>query len=590
MIKKYYSRQLYNEKNYRVNFSRFTKIIKGDKKILIYLSICLGLLLLLPFLFIKKNKFRQTQVINNPLVFQRQLIGPYAYTGEVAGVMTTSFTNNKDAGVVEVKRDSSKLRFDIPISNSTVNGTNGNFFNPTDISFVSEDKVTAIKYNLIPNGLKEEIILNKIPQENMIPIQLKIENLKLKITSDGTPVFFDNSGKYQFNFERPFVKDGAGNISYGVVFIFPNSQQNKFKTQVGSVTRQTLLTADLEEKDATNIVVQIDSNWLHDPKRVLPITIDPTVIHNTSSVFATGSFNRTSDAGGSITAPATDANIVGVWHFDESTNGTCASGKDACDSSGNSLDGTSTGSTIVTGKTNLARSFNGSSYITVNNNAALGFTGDFTISGWVYRISGPGTLVSKTSTSGTSGYALLYGGQGEVYCRTDNGTTSVDSLTAWGSVPTSAWTHIAAVKTGASCRIYINGVDKTVNDPAHGINAVNSTALTIGARSDHATEFITGYIDELKISNIARSSSYILQESQAIPSIRAGHHELPADQKTMGLWHLNEGGGSNVNDSSGYNNTGKATGTTVVSGLLNNARSFNGTSDFIEVGAVESMF
>ena len=58
---------------------------------------------------------------------------------------------------------------------------------------------------------------------------------------------------------------------------------------------------------------------------------------------------------------------------------------------------------------------------------------------------------------------------------------------------------------------------------------------------------------------------------------------LTADANTVGLWHMDETAGTVVADSTtSYNGT--AVGTTIVPGLINNARSFNGTSDYINLG------
>ncbi|MCL4363702.1 hypothetical protein M1328_00515, partial [Patescibacteria group bacterium] len=268
------------------------------------------------FIISRRGFIYETKKKPNPLTFQRQLIGPYAYTGDVNGVMTASFSVDKNVGSIEVSRDNSRLTFNLPITNATLTGEKGSLLQPEDVSFKSQDNIIEAKYNLIPDGLKEEIILNKIPSENRLPIKLKTTNLKLKITADGTPVFYAPSSvipakagiqsqdQYMFNFERPFVKDGAGNVSYGVWYVFQGSD-NSFQTKSGNSTRQTLLGESMTPVGWPNglptgdqtMMIEIDSSWLHDPKRVLPIIIDPTIVHNTSSVFDTGNLNRIADTG-----------------------------------------------------------------------------------------------------------------------------------------------------------------------------------------------------------------------------------------------------------------------------------------------------
>lgn len=61
-----------------------------------------------------------------------------------------------------------------------------------------------------------------------------------------------------------------------------------------------------------------------------------------------------------------------------------------------------------------------------------------------------------------------------------------------------------------------------------------------------------------------------------------------SDANLISLWEMNEASGSTVSDDMG-NHAGTATGTTVVSGKLNNARSFNGTSDYISASYINQI-
>ncbi len=54
----------------------------------------------------------------------------------------------------------------------------------------------------------------------------------------------------------------------------------------------------------------------------------------------------------------------------------------------------------------------------------------------------------------------------------------------------------------------------------------------------------------------------------------------------VGFWAFDEGSGNTVADSSGNGNNGTAIGTTIVDGKYGKARSFNGTSDYINIGTV----
>lgn len=79
-------------------------------------------------------------------------------------------------------------------------------------------------------------------------------------------------------------------------------------------------------------------------------------------------------------------------------------------------------------------------------------------------------------------------------------------------------------------------------------------------------------------------------ESISGPKVQLSEQELSADIHTVGLWHMNEDSGTNVTDFSGNNYDGTASGTTVVSGLYDDARDLNGTSDYIDVSSFASSF
>lgn len=208
-----------------------------------------------------------------------------------------------------------------------------------------------------------------------------------------------------------------------------------------------------------------------------------------------------------------DVNTVGLWHMNET------SGTSVADSSGNGNTGTATGTTIVDGILEKTRYFNGSSYVSVPDSNSLDLTDNFTISAWVNRQdTDGGTIVSKTVAGTTGGYAVLWGGSGEVYCRTNNGITYTDSYTAQGVLTsTTGWTHITAVKNGTSCRIYVNGIDRTSTNNSHANPAANALPLLIGTRTDLGSEFTIGLIDEIRISNIARTPEEIKLDASRRP-------------------------------------------------------------------------
>ncbi len=201
---------------------------------------------------------------------------------------------------------------------------------------------------------------------------------------------------------------------------------------------------------------------------------------------------------------------IAFWKMDESSwNGTAGEVKD---SSGNALNGTRAGNatTTTSGKYNNAGTFDGTGdYFEVADNNTLDLTGDFTLTAWVARAGGSnGYIITKTNGT-DGGYALLHGNAGEVYCRTSNGLTANDSFTATGLVNAdSTWHFVAAVRSGTSCRVYVDGVDRTSTAATHTTLTANADNLRIASAPD-GTSQVNGKIDDARIYNYAISSQQV---------------------------------------------------------------------------------
>ncbi|MCK9369102.1 hypothetical protein M0R04_04040 [Candidatus Dojkabacteria bacterium] len=264
----------------------------------------------------------------------------------------------------------------------------------------------------------------------------------------------------------------------------------------------------------------VDKKWLNDKDRVYPITIDPTIVHDTTSEFSTGQFNRVTDTG-SGSSPSietyykelpTDINTVGLWHFNE------ASGN-ALDSSGNSLTGTPTGTTIVSGKFGNARSFAGSgNYITLGSSSILNPISSMSFEAWVNFTSIPGeTWVIGRDASGVRAYAFgpsaSYSNRLELQI---NGTAVIRDIPGTEML-IGQWYHIAFTgSSSAGWNVYVNGqLAATATWVAPAAVAENTY---IGRRGYASAEgYVNGIIDEVKISNIARTPEEIKLDAQRRP-------------------------------------------------------------------------
>ena len=85
------------------------------------------------------------------------------------------------------------------------------------------------------------------------------------------------------------------------------------------------------------------------------------------------------------------------------------------------------------------------------------------------------------------------------------GTTHSEWILSDEDIPLNAWTHIASTYDGQNIKLYINGeLVKTV--AATGAISGNSSVTYIGGASIRR---FPGIIDEVRISNIARSDDWI---------------------------------------------------------------------------------
>lgn len=167
---------------------------------------------------------------------------------------------------------------------------------------------------------------------------------------------------------------------------------------------------------------------------------------------------------GTTQSATVDNSIFGVWNGDNNTN----------DSVGSNHGTSQGGLTYSAGKFGNAFQFNGTNAFVKFPNNSMNFTGDFTISAWVYITSGgPQTILSNEYYDGTNikGWAIYIDNLGAgqtarqlqfiIYRNNTSDYTGYNS-TRSNATPTgislNTWTHIAIVrKSGLDTYIYLNG-------------------------------------------------------------------------------------------------------------------------------------
>lgn len=144
--------------------------------------------------------------------------------------------------------------------------------------------------------------------------------------------------------------------------------------------------------------------------------------------------------------------------------------------------------------------FNGSSSLSVTNNAALQFgTGDYTIEFWINQTSITGTQVfievGRPNTGASAGVQIdsisgvitVYGGATVATTLITSGTTQVINT----------WYHIALTRASSSTKLFINGTQA-------GSTATDATNYTQGytwvaANAAGATAFTTGFCSNVRV-------------------------------------------------------------------------------------------
>ncbi|MEM2522663.1 MAG: DUF2341 domain-containing protein [Candidatus Bathyarchaeia archaeon] len=188
-----------------------------------------------------------------------------------------------------------------------------------------------------------------------------------------------------------------------------------------------------------------------------------------------------------------DANYLAVLHLDEKTGL-------LYDSTANGNNGTPYGALTqgAAGAIGNCVEFNGG-YIELPNVCKNEV--QFTFSAWIYPKPGARYIISEWWSY--QGAFLHVSGDGkaiELY---------VNDLTLSKPITLSEWYYVVGTFDGATARLYVNNyspVSKASSNPLWP-----SQKMYIGDRSDHQRKFY-GFIDEVRVSRIARDAAWILTE------------------------------------------------------------------------------
>lgn len=199
---------------------------------------------------------------------------------------------------------------------------------------------------------------------------------------------------------------------------------------------------------------------------------------------------------------------------------------------------------------------NASKFKCANTNTKVNFGdnggGDFTIELWFYYT----TLIAWTplihfnTSAWYQGPAILMNNSGQLYLENSYGGGNAWTLNTNQVPTTGVWHHIAVVGTsGQHVKIYLNGTlsatragSYTFSLPTGGdIYLGHAFGLPGGLPGDTGVRTMNGYIDEVRISNVARYSGNFTPQTSEFPNATISSANLPSDPSVGTIVHLDGG-------------------------------------------------
>jgi len=207
-----------------------------------------------------------------------------------------------------------------------------------------------------------------------------------------------------------------------------------------------------------------------------------------------------------------DAAYLGVWHLSENI-GLIA------DSTVAGNDGTNNGAIYTPpGVLDGAYSFNGNGDVIETDSYTYSFVEEMTLEAW-FRYSGPGTgsprILEISKTGNADSHCLAPDNDGSLRAWSESATGArVATVDDPANYNDGAWHYMVYTYENPDGILYVDG---NVTDTASGAssNLDDGQYLIIGAVSDVSTQFthseheFDGLIDEVRISNIARTADWI---------------------------------------------------------------------------------
>lgn len=211
------------------------------------------------------------------------------------------------------------------------------------------------------------------------------------------------------------------------------------------------------------------------------------------------------------------------------------------------------------------------------NNIGNGTNGSgFTAEAWIFPRSlgegGLGRVLDKAGSFSNNGWFVTMEGSGSntffdfQVDYSGGGSQHLLVIASAGFITLNAWQHIAVTwdgsTTATNVHMYVNGKEVSYSTQQNGIGTRiddSSNSLLIGNRSNGDRTF-DGFIDELRVWNVARTSTEIQDNMQ--------RQINPATSGLVGYWRMNENTDTTAFDETSNNNDGTITGSIWVNGYV----------------------
>jgi hypothetical protein len=249
----------------------------------------------------------------------------------------------------------------------------------------------------------------------------------------------------------------------------------------------------------------------------------PKLVDNSTYIWAYWGKNNTNAPDYTSNGATWSNGFAGVWHL-ASQGGTLS----ASNSTSNSANGINSGATATNGVSDGAGAFGTSKYVNLGNNSIFSIgTGDFTVEAFINghenTPANTDLVVSKFPAWNTTGWSLFVQNSAVTMYNYSASVTSGSGLMDGN------WHHIVGRRNGTSLTVFADAIAGSSVTDAYNLN--NSASCAIGYNPTFTLgSYFPGSIDEVRFSNVARSSNWIWTTFMNIASNQAFNQYSPVSQ------------------------------------------------------------